>query len=246
MIRVLEKAFDLLEYMSYAPGKEYRLAELAHVTGDAPNTAANILKTMVAREYVSRGSVRGTYRLGPMAAAIPPASGLDAKLLRAAAVPMGELAEALQGSGVLSVLRGREKRVLARYRSESPVEVRAEVVTSQSLFSTSTGIVLLASLPDGGDSLPDAAARAERVFGSREAFLAALDAVRRDGYYCSDRKKSIIEAAVPVHMGQRTVCAAGIYFPKLSVQGDTLTRLEQSMRETAVKIENNLKEISLS
>ena len=245
MIRVLEKALDLMEYMSYAPEKEYRLAELARVTGDAPSTTANILKTLVLRGYVAHGSFRGAYVLGPMASAIPPASGLDAKLRRAAAVPMAKLSDAFQASGVLSVLRGQEKRVLARYRSDSPVEVRAELVASQALFSTSTGIVLLSALSDNGDGLPDSAERITRAFGSREAYLAALEGVRARRFFFDDRKKTIAEAAVPVCLGGRMVCAVGLFFPKLGLSADAPLRLEAAMRETAQQIEINLKEISV-
>lgn len=240
MIKVLEKALDILEYMVCDPDREYRLTELAGVTGDAATTTANILRTLCAREYLVHGETRGTYRLGGMARGMTPYAGLDVRLRDAAAEPMKALVAEFNASGVLSALRGGEKHVIARYRSDSVIEVNMEVVASNALFGTSTGVVLLSALPDAGAGLQNARERAEKSFETWDYYRKVIADVREEGFFYSSMKPSITEAAVPVHIDGKVVCAIGIYFPKLYQNALTKPHTVAALIRTAETIENNL------
>ncbi|MEA4823144.1 MAG: helix-turn-helix domain-containing protein [Clostridiaceae bacterium] len=238
MIKVLEKAFTILEYVACDPEKAYPLGELASLTGDAATTCANILKTMCERGYLARGEARGTYRLGEMAYGMSPYAGADTRLKQAAAEPMQKLVETLGASGVLAVLRGGDKRVLARYRSDSVIEVNMEIVASNMLFSTSTGIVMLATLAENGREIPQAKERAEDAFGSWERYAALLAQVREEGYFYSDTKPTIAEGAVPLICGGKLMGALGVHFPKLCMTSLTKARTVSELLKTAETVIN--------
>ncbi|NMA08988.1 MAG: helix-turn-helix domain-containing protein [Clostridiales bacterium] len=239
MIKVLEKAFDLLEYMACDPERSCTLQELAAVTGDATTTCANILKTLCARGYAQR-EARGRYRIGRMARGMSPYTGMDRRLREAAEEPMQTLAENLGASGVLSVLRANEKRVLARYRSDAVIEVNMELVASNALFSTSTGIILLAARDDDGMGIPDARTRAENAFGSVARYLDILRNVRENGYFYSTSKLHTIEAAAPVVADGVTVAAIGVYYPRILPLLSSEVRTVEGVTRTARKIGETL------
>ena len=52
MIQVIHRAFDILEYLSQDPKREFSLGEIAAYTGLNSGTCANIMKTLVRRNYV--------------------------------------------------------------------------------------------------------------------------------------------------------------------------------------------------
>ena len=66
MIKVLHKAFDILENMSAHKDRVFSLTELAEMIGEKPTTCANIVKTLCDRGYLCRAEPRG-YALGPVA-----------------------------------------------------------------------------------------------------------------------------------------------------------------------------------
>jgi DNA-binding IclR family transcriptional regulator len=67
MIQVLNRAFDILELVASDRGKKFGLGEIADSLGLNHGTCANIIKTMLSREYIDQISIRGGYRLGPKA-----------------------------------------------------------------------------------------------------------------------------------------------------------------------------------
>ena len=66
MIKVLHKAFDLIESMSADKSRAFSLTELANIINEKPTTCANIVKTLCERGYLSKAEPKG-YVLGPVA-----------------------------------------------------------------------------------------------------------------------------------------------------------------------------------
>ena len=64
MIQVVNRAFDILELVALKGDNDVGLGEIADTLGLNHGTCANILKTMIYREYIEKTSSRGGYRLG--------------------------------------------------------------------------------------------------------------------------------------------------------------------------------------
>ena len=64
MIQVLNRAFDILELVAIKRDSDIGLSEIADTLGLNHGTCANIIKTMISREYIEKTSSRGGYRLG--------------------------------------------------------------------------------------------------------------------------------------------------------------------------------------
>ena len=54
MIQVINRAFDILEYIAKDPDKPKALGEIASDLDLNAGTCANIIKTMVARKYLEK------------------------------------------------------------------------------------------------------------------------------------------------------------------------------------------------
>ena len=64
MIQVLNRAFDILEMCAKNAEKVYSLSEIADQLQLNRTTCANIVKTLVTRNYLEQTGYRRGYRLG--------------------------------------------------------------------------------------------------------------------------------------------------------------------------------------
>jgi DNA-binding IclR family transcriptional regulator len=67
MIQVLHRAFDILELCASDKEKAHTLSEIAEKLQLNPTTCANIIKTMVTRNYLEQVGYKKGYRLGAKA-----------------------------------------------------------------------------------------------------------------------------------------------------------------------------------
>jgi hypothetical protein len=111
LIKVLHKAFDILENMSAHKDRAFSLTELAEMIGEKPTTCANIVKTLCDRGYLCRTEPRG-YTLGPVAQGLNYVDLADTKLVESSREPMTRLVQKYGASGVLAVLRRGKKKIL--------------------------------------------------------------------------------------------------------------------------------------
>src|SRR3546814_13991686 len=93
MIQVLHRAFDILEFIARDNTKAFPLGEIASELGLNHATCANIIKTMVTRNYLEQLGPKKGYKLGYMAYQVVGNSSVDDKLNRAASEPMENMDE---------------------------------------------------------------------------------------------------------------------------------------------------------
>ena len=66
MIQVINRALNILEILAQEPDKEFGLSEIATAVELNAGTCANILKTLVYRNYVEQSGIKKGYKLGYM------------------------------------------------------------------------------------------------------------------------------------------------------------------------------------
>lgn len=210
MIKVLHKAFDLLETVALDKERVYTLTELAGLIDEKTSTCSNIVKTLCERGYLEHVQPKG-YRLGAMAKGLDPFEALDRKLMDAADGEMNALVTRLGASGVLAVLKRGKKKILNDYRSDSAVVVNRAIRADKELYSTSTGLVLTC----GGGSLP--AEGTPNGFGTADEFEQMRRSVHTAGYVALDSHPELFETAAGVYVDGRLYAAVGVFLPKYKV-----------------------------
>ena len=88
MIQVIHRAFNILELLAESTKTEISLSEVADTLHLNHSTCANILKTLVNRNYVEQVKSKGGYRLGYMVHQLTNSDPYDTRLLNISKLPL--------------------------------------------------------------------------------------------------------------------------------------------------------------
>lgn len=237
LIKVLHKAFDLIESMSADKSRVFTLTELSSMINEKPTTCANIVKTLCDRGYLCRVEPKG-YILGPVAQGLNYVDIVDTRLIEASREAMTELVFKYGASGVLAVLRRGKKKILDDYNSESEVVINKTVRKDHELYTTSTGLVLTA---DGKTSF--SASEREIIcstYGSVEKMLALRSSVLENGYIVISSRPRIFEVAAAVPKDGRIFASVAAYLPEFLISDAEKESLINEICKTAKKISERL------
>jgi len=144
MIKVMAKAFGIVETLAREPEREFCVTELADATGVNKATATRILKDLLEAGYVSQASMRKGYSLGPMAYYLASRGSYRKDLVDAASSVVSQCARDLGGAALLAVLRAGRRFVLCHENGNPEFVVPIENTFYDDLYITATGKMLLA------------------------------------------------------------------------------------------------------
>ncbi|MER5772135.1 IclR family transcriptional regulator [Streptomyces sp. NPDC001985] len=233
-VQSLERAFDLLERMADAGG-EVGLSELSVSSGLPLPTIHRLMRTLVACGYVRQQPNR-RYALGPRLIRLGESAS---RLLGTWARPhLARLVEETGETANMALLDGDEIVYVAQVPSKHSMRMFTEVGRRVLPHSTGVGKALLAGSP------PDAVrallartgmpAATEKTITSPDAFLEALEQVRRHGYAVDDSEQEIGVRclAVPVPNAP-TAAAISISGPAGRVTDAVTVRIVPVLQEVA-------------
>lgn len=209
------RALNILEVLARESGP-LGLSELVQKSGLKPATAHRLLTTLMARGFAEQDQATQRYRLGLKAFEVGNAA-LYAIDTRTAARPfLKELVDRLNETANLAILDRGEVVYIDQLESTNIVIVKmfARLGSRGPAHCTGSGKVLLAFLPDEEllpliDRLPRARFTANTIT-EPAAFLAELNAIRRQGYALDrgERDEGVCCVAAPIKNHERRVVAA--------------------------------------
>ncbi|MFH1477112.1 MAG: IclR family transcriptional regulator [Verrucomicrobiota bacterium] len=244
MIQVLHKAFDMLEYLAQTPRQRLKLNEIAgHLKMNA-GTCANILKTMVQRQYVDQANVRGGYLLGPMIYYLSRFSAYRGDLVSAAEPLMASLVRQVNETALLVILRGQERFVILQIDGNQNVQVGRDMFQKDVVYQSATGRLLLAHL---NTEEVNAFIDKEGLPGSRwpEAesltnLKSALETIRKQGSVYLKTASDVMAIAYPIREKDKVIAALGLFLPAFRFKGAHKTAIMKGMSATACAISEHL------
>ncbi len=232
-------ALDALELLA-AAGQELLLGEISGRLGMSKAGAHRLLATLVGRGYAERRA-GGRYHLGlrvwELGRAVP-----QLGIVAVAAPIMDELTRATEESSILGVLSGSETVYLHRVDAAQAVRVHTEVGSRLPAHCTSTGLALLAALPEPelSAALPmQLDALSPESITSREILLQTLAQTRARGYATNVggwRIDVAGAAAAILDAAAYPVGAVCIALPRYRVTQAKLRVLGRQVREAADRI----------
>jgi len=247
MIRVLHKAFNILEFLAAEPDRPRGLGEIAGDLGLNPATCANILKTMIRRGYAEQVAPKKGYLLGPMACRLARSRPYRRDLLKVAEPLMAELAKDVRETVLLVTLNQSRRFILCQASGDQDLQVRSDVVSSDDVYETATGRLLLAHLPPEQlrtfvtmRGLPKGVWPEAR---SRSGLKRALEGIRKEGKVVDISKPQVAAAAFPIRDGEAVVAALGLYLPRFRFKGSHRKRVLAGLGDTAGTISRQLSEL---
>lgn len=236
-VQSLERAFDLLERMADAGG-EVGLSELSASSGLPLPTIHRLMRTLVSCGYVRQQANR-RYALGPRLIRLGESAS---RLLGGWARPwLARLVEETGETANMALLDGDEVVYVAQVPSKHSMRMFTEVGRRVLPHSTGVGKALLADLP------PEEAralltrtgmpAATERTITSPDAFLTALEDVRRKGYAMDDNEQELGVRCIAVSVpGSPTAAAISISGPAGRVTDATTQRFVPVLRQVAAEL----------
>ncbi|WP_336515819.1 IclR family transcriptional regulator [Pollutibacter soli] len=243
MIQVIQRAFDILEYISKDPEKAKSLGEIAEKLNLNAGTCANIIKTMVDRKYIEKLDKQKGYLLGPMAYAISGNEGYNKSLVDAAREEMEGLTSLLNENSLLCIIKGDARVVIFKVQSDN--DLQANTAREKRVYDTSSGRLLLSMLTDeeiekfieryGVPSKEEWEGAADK-----KGLLKQISKIRKDGYALQITRNQIIGIALPINSGKKTIASLSVYMPVSRYNNMNKLDLIKQIRKSADRISKKL------
>ena len=245
MVLVVIKTFDILELVASRNGTPISLTEISAELQLNQATAANIIKTMVAKGYLEHIGKKKGYRLGPAAYRITNEVAYEQELLTAARDVMNELTHKLNESSILGILRNNKRHILHVVNSNQ--EVQVQLRSDRNVYETASGRLLLAFLSEKQledflkqNGYPDATLWKEG--SSLKTLKAELTRIKKEGFVMTHLiNRHVRGFAVPVFAEDKVVAGLSVFLPDYRY---TLARhkiIRQSLQEASYAISMHLK-----
>ena len=243
MIQVLHRAFDILELIARDQPKTLSLGEIANELKLNHATCANIIKTMVTRNYLEQLGPKKGYKLGYMAYHLIGDRSFEDRLKRSAAEVMEGLTEKLNETSLLATLKTQYRLIIHQVHAERDLMVRSSV--EKEAYNSASGRLLLAMLPDNAleafvdkyglpsnNIWPEAtsAAKLRRELGS----------IRATGFARQVTTSHIVGLACGVKEKYGVVASLAVYLPVSRLDEQKETQVLEAMREAALRIGEKL------
>ena len=244
MIQVIHRALDILELVAKDRNKEFGLSEIADNLKLNHGTCANIIKTLVVREYIEQSGKKRGYKLGPRSYYLTGNYSNKKELLRIAVEPVKALRAKVNESCILAIIKDNMRVTLHKELSTHELQV----VTSgeeKNVYLTATGRIILAcmnsvdrdnfihkyGLPN--EMWPDVKNEEDLIFELKKIKEKQL-AIHFDGAH-------VVGVAVPIYKNEEVVASVGIYLPEARFTYKEQEKIFLEINRTAQEITLELK-----
>jgi DNA-binding IclR family transcriptional regulator len=216
MIQVINRAIDILEYVSIDKENPKLLGQIAKDLDLNAATCANIVKTLVSRGLLQKSDTQKGYLLGKALYAMGN-KGVDyQRIIDAADDEMLHIAKELNENCLLAVMNGDCRKVI--HRRHCSQLIQANTLDEKKAYDSSTGRLLLAMLPNHElDSfikrhgLPSTAIWNDA--NTKKQFMLQMELIRRNGYALIEDSVQVIGIAAPIYQQTKVVASLSIYLP---------------------------------
>lgn len=222
MIKVIEKALNILELLAGEQDREISLGEIASTLNMDRGTCSNIIKTLAARGYVQQDSPRRGYRFGYTPFKLTNSYINNEELTKIARDDVDKLGKSLNETAILSCIKNDRRIVL--YNTVPDRELIVKSNFSKSIYSANTGRVILANYTPAHLEkciirlgLPPKEEWPEiyETNNPHGELVNRLAAIRNIGYEIHFDTNGIVGIAAPLFRSGHVVGSVGVYMPKL-------------------------------
>lgn len=228
-MKSLHKTFDILEYVVLQNGRRVTPSEVAEGVGINIATCTRIMGELLKRGYLEQISRKEGYIAGPMIVSIATRDSLYKQMANAAAEPIYQLSTALTSQVNAAVMQGSTRIMLTYYFRDYYMTMPWKQFHFMDHWQSAAGRLLLSSLDD----------REAKKICLKDLKLEKypkeeIETMRKNGFVRFEKDDKII-------LGHIVRCPG---FPALAfglaVQPEQAEKAFELVKQTAVKISNNL------
>ncbi len=244
MVQVVIRALDILEFAAQHGKEPVQLIRIAEHLGLSQPTTANIVKTLVQKNYLEQMGRKVGYRLGMAAYQLSGNTDYDEDLIAPALEPMEELKSQLNETALLAVIRNNKRYILHMEECEQMLQVKAPLITE--VYNASTGRLLMAFLePKALEKLIKIAGLPSKKIWAgaetKEGLYRELEKIREEKMAMLTSIYHTVGFAVPVYRDNRVVAGLSVFVPESRYTEAAKTKIPKLLRRAAKQISERLK-----
>jgi DNA-binding IclR family transcriptional regulator len=239
MVQVIVRALDILEFVALSGKEPVQLIRIAEHMKLSQPTTANIVKTLLQKNYLEQLGRKTGYRLGLGAYQLSGNLAYNQDLTLAAKDLLGDLTRQLNETSLLAVIRNNKRVILHMEECNQPLQVKTPMIAE--VYPTSTGRVLMAYMPPKElDKLVNTLGfPPKKVWPgtqTKDALGATLQEIREKEFVQVTSAQHTIAFAVPVYQNKEVIASLGLYIPESRYMETNKEKLFKLIRRTAKKI----------
>ncbi len=243
MIQVVNRALDILEYVSVEPLKPKLLGHIAKDLHLNPATCANIVKTLVNRGYLEKSDIQKGYLLGKQLTHIGSDKHSYQTLISVADPEMKYITKQLNEKCLIAVLKADKRLVI--HKNSCDQMVQANTPDEKKAYDSSSGRLLVAMLSDEAlenfihkYKLPSASIWPDA--DTLKKFMAQIKLIRKNGYALIEDSVQVIGVAAPIYQKGILIASLSIYLPAFRFTNTTRKKMIQLSVASAERISEKL------
>ena len=246
MIQVINRALNILEFVSKERDREFSLSEIANGLNLNASTCANIIKTLVNRGYLEQQGKKQGYKLGSQAYYLTGNFSNKKELMKVAVGPMQELRSKLNESCILAIVKENMRVTLHKELSTQELQVVSDR-EEKNIYLTATGRIILACLDT------DAQLHFIRKYGlpdtmwpgvqNEDDLIYELDKIRQKQLAVHFDGAYIVGVGAPIYKNGEVVAAIGVYLPEVRFTYEVQEQIFFEITKIARLISKEMEEV---
>lgn len=243
MIQVIHRALNILELVAKDRDKEYGLSEIADRLGLNHGTCANIIKTLVVRNYIEQEGKKRGYKLGLQAYYLTDNFSNKKELLRVSIEPMKVLRAKLNESCILAIMKDNMRVTL--HQELSTHELQAVTGNEDmNIFLTATGRMILANMtPIEQDLFIQKYGLPNDMWPevkNEEDLVTELGRVKEKQVSVHFADTHIVGVGAPIFKNDKIVASLGVYLPEVRFNYKAQEQIFLEITKTARQISEEM------
>jgi DNA-binding IclR family transcriptional regulator len=243
MIQVIDKALDIIELISQDPEKIWPLGSVADPLNMNHGTCANIIKTLVNRNYLERMPAKKGYKLGMMAYKLTANRNYKNELMTIARSEMTRLTKLFNENTLLAVLQGSKRVGIIRISCEHQIQVITPA--EKDAYDSSTGRLLIAMKSDEEleefikqNGLPKDITGKRKL--SKRAFMDEVKEIRNEGCFALLPDDQVLGVAYPIYQQDQVIASISIYAPAFRCTETKKKKMQIELEKAAQAISSRI------
>lgn len=239
MIQVIIRAIDILEFVAQHDKEPVQLYKIAGHVGLSQPTTANIVKTLVEKNFLEQMGRKKGYRLGIAAYQLTGNPFYQQKLITAAKYPMEELTKQLNETSLLAIIQNNKRIIL--HKVECTQILKANTVLVADVYNTSSGRLLMAHFTSKElDSLINAVGLPSKdVWPGAETRIGLeeeLSKIRKEEFVKLVSVYHTVGFAVPIYEDKKVIAALSVFVPKSRYTESHKGKIAKLIRQASKQI----------
>jgi DNA-binding IclR family transcriptional regulator len=218
MIQVIDRAFNILEFIASQKEKYSSLTKISIGVDLHKATCSNIVKTMVKRNYLEKNENHKGYGLGFMFFTLSGDHNDMLPYTLKAKDILKKLRDNIQEGCLLAVIRGKMR--INIYKTNTSKELRIIINDEKSAYQTASGRMLLSCFtkPQLKKHVEEFGLPSEEEWSevkNEESLVSNLEKIKRDKFCIQESPEGIVGYAIPIIGSENMIFSLAVFLPNI-------------------------------